>query len=151
MCGRKFDLHELPLPAYCGGVKCAMGLFGEAFPGRRCGAFFRQLNKIVKRELSFADRDKIIKASLRLVERKKNATTAEVFRSQLSWENEDKKKLVATLEKIHSLADDLIISIELLEDDNWSIDFEEKDAFLIALYRPFDARSSIAPVEQVLN
>jgi len=100
-------------------------LFHEAFPGRRCAPFFRKLEEIVKRKLSFTDRNTLIKACLRLIERKKNATTAEALRTQLSWENEDRKRLLETLQKISSLSNDLTENIELLErDDAW---FIEKD------------------------
>jgi hypothetical protein len=129
-------------------------LFHEALPGRRCGPFFRKLQEIAKRKLSYADRDIIIKASLRLIKSKNYASknyakTAEKFRTQLSRENEDRKRLVETLQNICSISNELIENMYLLEsDDSW---FIEKDVFLFDLYRPFDAHSAIAPVEQVLS
>ena len=90
-------------------------LFREAFPGRRSASFFRKLENITKRKLSYADRDLIIKASLRLIRKKNYAKTAEEFRTQLSWENEDRKRLVEILQKIFSLSDELIKNIELLK------------------------------------
>ena len=124
-------------------------LFREAFPGRRSASFFRKLENITKRKLSYADRDLIIKASIRLIRKKNYAKTAEEFRTQLSWENEDRKRLVEILQKIFSLSDELIKNIELLESDGaW---FIEKDVFLLDLYKPFDALSATAPVEKVLS
>jgi hypothetical protein len=124
-------------------------LFREAFPGSRSGPFFRKLEDITKRKLSYADRDLIIKASLRLIERKKYAKTGEQYRTQLSCENKDRKQLVETLQTIYSLSHELIKNIGLLEnDDAWLI---ERDVFFLDLYKPFDTHSAIAPVEQVLS
>ncbi len=95
-------LVKLPSNSPWPDLRNQVDLFREAFPGRRCGPFFRKLEEITKRKLSYADRDLIIVASLRLIRKKNYAKTAEEFRTQLSW----------ILQKIFSLSDELIKNIE---------------------------------------
>ena len=89
-------------------------LFREAFPGRRFGPFFRKLEEITKRKLSYADRVGIIKASLKLTETKGHVETAQDYKRQLTWKTEDRKRAIAALENIHSLTDQLANSIASL-------------------------------------
>jgi hypothetical protein len=86
-------LAKLPSHSVWPALRDQVDLFHEAFPGRRCAPFFRKLEEIEKRKLSFTDRNTLIKACLRLIERKKNAKTAEAFRTKLSWENEEERGL----------------------------------------------------------
>ena len=140
---------KLPSNSPWRALRNQVDLCREAFPGCRCGPFFRTLEKITKRQLSYADRDAVIKSSLRLIARKNYAKTAAEFRTHLAWENEDRKRLVETLQEISSLSDKLIKNLETLESDGaWLI---EKDVFLLDLYKPFNALSAVAPVEQVLS
>jgi hypothetical protein len=126
-------------------------LFRKAFPGRRFGPFFRELEKIIKRKLSYADRDGIIKASLELIESKGRVETVQDYKRLLNWKAEDRKTAVAALENIHSLTEQLANSIASLTHDPTLKDLEEIKSFCDLIYEPLNYYFSEAPVKPVLR
>jgi len=128
-----------------------MWRFREAFPNQSYFQFFSKLKHIAKRYLSRDERDAIINACLRLIETKEHVETAHDFRRQLTWEAEDRKRVVAVLGNIHSLTDQLVKSISSLDHDAKLKDIKETKYFCNLLYEPLDVYSSVAPIKPVLR
>ena len=82
--------------------------FRRLFPKQRYTVFFRRLERITKRKLSYSERDKIIGAGFRLLMEKHYVETAEDFRNQLKEEAEIQKMFYSHFEKINSLTDQLL-------------------------------------------
>ncbi len=125
--------------------------FREAFPNQSYFQFFSKLKHIANRYLSRDERDAIINSCLRLVEAKEHVETAVEFRRQLTREAEDRKRVVAALENIHSLTDQLAKGISSLECDQKLKDIKEAKYFCNLLYEPLDIYSSVVPIKPVLR
>ncbi len=98
-------------------------LFHEAFPSRRWCPFFQDLAKFAKRKLSVADRDIIIKASLRLLARKPYVETKEEYRERLKLDGKDRTELVKRLKSIRSSSKTIARDIEFIVScDAWIIE-----------------------------
>ena len=125
--------------------------FRRLFPKQRYTVFFRQLERITKRKLSFSERDQIIGAGFRLLMEKHYVETAEDFRNQLKEEAEIQKMFYSDFEKINSLADQLLEHIKIFNKTTLLSSRREVQDFRYALYAPLDKDCSNAPIVPVLN
>jgi len=144
-------LVRIPENPYIFAAQHHMWRFREAFPDQSYLQFFSKLKRIANRYLSRAERDAIINACLRLIETKEHVKTADDFRRQLNWEAEDRKKVIAVLEDIHSLTDQLAKIISSLDHNMQLKEIHEIKYFRNLLYEPLDIYYSVAPIKPVLR
>lgn len=126
-------------------------LFQATFHKKRYPLFFHRLEQIVKRKLSYSERENIISACFELADNKFYLETKEDLRRQLKWEAELEKSEISDLEEIKSLADQLLRRIESL---NISISLVARPKILefrSRLYEPLDEECSGAPIVEVLQ
>jgi len=125
--------------------------FRRLFPKQHYTVFFRQLERMTKRKLSFSERSQIISAGFRLLSEKEYVETAEDFASQLKSEAETKKTNISRIKEIYLLADQLherIRSLHGLTILNFSSEIRD---YVGALYAPLSTQDSSAPIDEVFQ
>lgn len=120
--------------------------FRRLFPEQRYTVFFRQLNRIAKRKLSFSERDKILRACFSLLLDKEYVETAEDFRSQHLDEARQKTMVISTFKKINSLANQLLEHVGKLNKLTFFMSRRDMQEFRFKLHEPLDEGPSRAPI-----
>ena len=125
--------------------------FRRLFPKKRYTVFFRQLNHITKRKLSFSEREQIIGACGRLLLEKDYVETAEDFRSQLIDEARQKRMVISKFKEMNSLANQLLEHVKNLDKLSFLMARRDMQEFRSRLYEPLDEGDSRAPLVEVLQ
>jgi len=126
-------------------------LFRRLFPKQRYTVFFRQLNFIAKRKLSFSERDQVMSACCGLLLEKEYVETEEDLRSQLKSNAEDLKINIERFEEIYSLAEPLLERISSLDRLTFLNVRSEVQRYHHALYAPLEGERASAPIKEVLR